>query len=243
MDAVFQSPTRKRPLRISLPDTFMRVLERLRADDEDIAHLERKRRKGELDRPNKQNPLQTVQLGGRSCKRPSLLLEQWTRQVKEIFPHLHGHQQKSLPFPVLEVALTGEGVLRRMAEEISLALLERSHGCPSIQRNLLHGLFENERIDALTCWQAFLAHFRLWHNKEVILVLDCTPYGGILPSSIWAYGSSPSVAPGLENHAATNRVGTRAMGLGARTLRPGRPFFPRRQLYLARHLWSQFASN
>jgi hypothetical protein len=34
----------------------MRVLERQRADDEGIAHLERKRRKGELDRPNKQNP-------------------------------------------------------------------------------------------------------------------------------------------------------------------------------------------
>ncbi len=58
---------------------------------------------------------------------PSLLLEQWTRQVKEIFPHLHGHQQKSLAFAVLGMALTGEGVLQRMAEEISLALLERSH--------------------------------------------------------------------------------------------------------------------
>jgi hypothetical protein len=46
----------------------MRVFERLRADDEGIAHLERKRRKGEADRPNKQNSLQTVQLGGRSCK-------------------------------------------------------------------------------------------------------------------------------------------------------------------------------
>jgi hypothetical protein len=55
---------------------------------------------------------------------PSLLLEQWTRQVKEIFPHLHGHQQKSLAFAVLGIALTGEGVLQRMAEEISLALLE-----------------------------------------------------------------------------------------------------------------------
>jgi len=40
----------------SLPDTFMRVFERQRADDEGIAHLERKRRKGESDRPNKQNP-------------------------------------------------------------------------------------------------------------------------------------------------------------------------------------------
>jgi hypothetical protein len=50
---------------------------------------------------------------------PSLLLEQWTRQVKEIFPHLHGHQQKSLAFAVLGMALTGEGVLQRMAEEIS----------------------------------------------------------------------------------------------------------------------------
>jgi len=107
---------------------------------------------------------------------PSLLLEQWTRQVKEIFPHLHGHQQKSLAFAVLGMALTGEGVLQRMAEEISLLDLSEAT-MPSIERRLQR-LIENERIDALTCWQAFLAQILpFWQNKQVILVLDCTPYG------------------------------------------------------------------
>ena len=50
---------------------------------------------------------------------PTLLLEQWTRQVKELFPNLHGHQQKSLAFAVLGITLAGHAVLQRMAEEIS----------------------------------------------------------------------------------------------------------------------------
>ena len=33
---------------------------------------------------------------------PDLLLKQWTHQVKELFPKLHGHQQKSLAFAVLQ---------------------------------------------------------------------------------------------------------------------------------------------
>jgi hypothetical protein len=107
---------------------------------------------------------------------PSLLLEQWTRQVKEIFPHLHGHQQKSLAFAVLGMALTGEGVLQRMAEEISLLDLSEAT-MPSIERRLQR-LMVNERIDPFTCWQAFLAQILpFWQNKEVVLVLDCTPYG------------------------------------------------------------------
>ena len=73
------------------------------------------------------------------------------------------------------MALTGEGVLQRMAEEISLLDLSQAT-MPSIERRLQR-LIENERIDPLTCWQAFLAQILpFWHTKEVILVLDCTPY-------------------------------------------------------------------
>lgn len=106
---------------------------------------------------------------------PTLLLEQWSRQVKELFPHLHGHQQKGLAFAVLGVALTGEGVLQRMAEEISL--LELSDATmPSIERRLQR-LIENERIEVSACWKAFLEKVTpFWKKKEVILVLDCTPY-------------------------------------------------------------------
>ncbi len=106
---------------------------------------------------------------------PTLLLELWTRQVKEIFPHLHGHQQKGLAFAVLGMALTGEGVLQRMAEEISSLELSEAT-MPSIERRLQR-LIENQRIESGECWQAFLAHITpFWKNKQVILVLDCTPY-------------------------------------------------------------------
>jgi hypothetical protein len=51
---------------------------------------------------------------------PTLLLKQWTQQVKQLFPSLHGHQQKSLAFAVVGITLAGHAVLQRMAEEISL---------------------------------------------------------------------------------------------------------------------------
>ena len=80
-----------------------------------------------------------------------------------------------MAFAVLGIALTGEGVLQRLAEEINLLDLSQAT-MPSIERRLQR-LIENERIDPLTCWQAFLAQILpFWHNKEVILVLDCTPY-------------------------------------------------------------------
>ena len=47
---------------------------------------------------------------------------------------------------------------------------------PSIERRLQR-LIVNERIDPLQCWQAFLQQILpFWQKKEVILVLDCTPY-------------------------------------------------------------------
>lgn len=51
---------------------------------------------------------------------PTLVLKQWTHQVKELFPKLHGHQQKSLALAVFAMILAGHAVLQRMAEEISL---------------------------------------------------------------------------------------------------------------------------
>ena len=106
---------------------------------------------------------------------PLVLLELWTQQVKEIFPQLHGHQQKGLAFAILGLALTGEGVLQRMAEEISLLELSEAT-MPSIERRLQR-LIENPRMECGECWQAFLAHITpFWKNKQVVLVLDCTPY-------------------------------------------------------------------
>jgi hypothetical protein len=47
---------------------------------------------------------------------------------------------------------------------------------PSIERRLQR-LIVNERIDPSQCWHAFLAQILpFWQKKEVMLVLDCTPY-------------------------------------------------------------------
>jgi hypothetical protein len=107
---------------------------------------------------------------------PTLLLKQWTHQVKELFPKLHGHQQKSLAFAVLGMVLAGHAVLQKMAEEMSLQELSEAK-MPSIERRMPR-LIANERIDVSLCWKAFLEQvLPYWQTKEVVLVLDCTPFG------------------------------------------------------------------
>jgi Transposase DDE domain len=107
---------------------------------------------------------------------PLLLLKHWTQQVKQLFPQLHGHQQKSLAFAVLGLVLAGHAVLQRMAEELKLQHLSEAK-MPSIERRLQR-LIANERIEVDTSWHAFLEQvLPFWQNKEVMLVLDCTPYG------------------------------------------------------------------
>jgi hypothetical protein len=47
---------------------------------------------------------------------------------------------------------------------------------PSIERRLQR-FIANERIDVAACWKAFLEQvLPFWQNKEVVLVLDCTPF-------------------------------------------------------------------
>ena len=106
---------------------------------------------------------------------PTLLLRQWTQQVKELFPKLHGHQQKTLAFAVLSMILAGNAVLQRMAEEISLQEMSEAK-MPSIERRLQR-FIANKRIDVAACWKPFLEQvLPFWQNKEVVLVLDCTPF-------------------------------------------------------------------
>jgi hypothetical protein len=68
-----------------------------------------------------------------SMDAPTLLWEAWREQVKQLFPSLHGHQQKTLAWMVLGAVLSGSAVLQRMAEGlygISAAKM------PSIERRL-----------------------------------------------------------------------------------------------------------
>ncbi len=106
---------------------------------------------------------------------PTLVLKQWTHHVKELFPKLHGHQQKSLALAVFAMILAGHAVLQRMAEEISLQEISEAK-MPSIERRLQR-LIANERIDVAACWKPFLEQvLPFWQHKEVVLVLDCTPF-------------------------------------------------------------------
>src|SRR5436853_5039994 len=47
-----------------------------------------------------------------------LLLDQWTQQVKEIFPALHHSQQQSIAFCVQGIIQSGNAVMQRVAEAV-----------------------------------------------------------------------------------------------------------------------------
>ena len=49
---------------------------------------------------------------------PTQLWEAWRAQVKQLFPSLHGHQQKTLAWMVLGVVLSGSAVLQRMRDRL-----------------------------------------------------------------------------------------------------------------------------
>jgi len=49
-----------------------------------------------------------------------VLWEQWRKQVKDLFPSIHGHQKKTLGLFVLGIVLSGSVVLQRVAESVSL---------------------------------------------------------------------------------------------------------------------------
>jgi hypothetical protein len=104
---------------------------------------------------------------------PVLLWEAWRTQVKQLFPRLHGHQQKTLAWMVLGVVLSGNAVLQRMAEGlygIGPATM------PSIERRLAR-FVANDRIHASLVWSEFLTQvLPFWRERRVFLVLDCTPF-------------------------------------------------------------------
>ena len=104
-----------------------------------------------------------------------LLLDQWQRQVKELFPHLHSYQQEALAFAVQGVVHSGNAVLQRVAEAAwehwSSPTKMLSH------ERRLQRLVANERIDVQACWSTLMEHvLSFWHHKPVTLVLDLTPY-------------------------------------------------------------------
>ncbi len=104
---------------------------------------------------------------------PKQLWDAWRIQVKQLFPSLHGHQQKTLAWMVLGVVLSGSAVLQRMAEGLYGINAAKM---PSIERRLAR-FVAHDRIQASPVWNTFLAHvLPFWRERRVFLVLDCTPF-------------------------------------------------------------------
>lgn len=104
-----------------------------------------------------------------------LVIDQWSRQVKELFPDLHAYQQEALAFCVQGVVLAGTAVMQRVAEAV-WEYSDKSTKMESHEKRLQR-FVDNERIDVECCWDQFLAQvLPHWKGKNVTLVLDLTPY-------------------------------------------------------------------
>jgi len=147
---------------------------------------------------------------------PALLWKQWTHQVKEVFPNLHGHQQKSLAFAGLAMILAGHAVLQRMAEEISLQEISEAK-MPSIERRLQR-LIANERIDVAACWKSFLEQVlpfgrtKKWFSCSIVPLTERRS-----PWSIWDCWSLIVCCPWPLRSCRNRRVGTKGNGSWSKT--------------------------
>ncbi len=103
----------------------------------------------------------------------SPLCAEWHQQVKDFFTKLHGHQSKALALFVWGAIKAQSIVLARVAEEL---LPESEAKVPSIERRLQR-FVSNKRIDVEAVWDDFLGEIgAYWKQKEVVLVLDLTPF-------------------------------------------------------------------
>lgn len=104
-----------------------------------------------------------------------VLLDQWTQQVKEVFPTLHCYQQETLALCVQGVVQSGSAVMQRVAETLWEHLSSQTK-LVSYERRLQR-FVANPRIEVEACWQTFLRQvLPYWHSKPVTLILDLTPY-------------------------------------------------------------------
>jgi len=104
-----------------------------------------------------------------------LLLDQWDRQVKEVFPQLHFYQHQALAFVVQSIIQAGNAVMQRVAEA-AWEYLSHETKMVSHERRLQR-FIANDRIDVEACWKEFLPQvLPFWQNKPATLILDLTPY-------------------------------------------------------------------
>jgi hypothetical protein len=104
-----------------------------------------------------------------------LLLEQWSQQVKELFPSLHRYQQETLAFVVQGIIQSGNAVMQRVAESVWEYLSSEAKIVSHERR--FQRFVDNERIEVDTCWSHFLQQILpYWDHKPITLILDLTPY-------------------------------------------------------------------
>lgn len=104
-----------------------------------------------------------------------VVLAQWSQQVKHIWSELHQYQQQGIALAILGIVLAGNAVMQRVAE----VLQERLSGWCKVSsyERRLQRLIANERLSVSDCWHRFLEHsLPFWQQRQVTLVLDCTPY-------------------------------------------------------------------
>ncbi len=104
-----------------------------------------------------------------------LLLDQWSQQVKELFPSLHAYQQKTIALCVQGMIESGTAVMQHIAE-ILWENLGGETKMVSYERRLQR-FVDNKNIEVESCWRQFLQHvLPFWQNKPATLILDLTPY-------------------------------------------------------------------
>lgn len=101
-----------------------------------------------------------------------LLWRQWSAQLRQVLPTVHGHRAKTLAFFVFGLALSGKARLPWIAEEL---LVISSAKTPSIERRLQRFL-ANKQVDVVPIWSALLSHvLPNFAHRRLHFVLDLTP--------------------------------------------------------------------
>lgn len=100
------------------------------------------------------------------------LWRQWSLQVRQLLPAVHGHRTKTLAFFVFGVVLSGKARLPRIAEELRLISPAKT---PSIERRLERFL-ANEQVVVVPIWTTLLnTLLPFFRDRRLLLVLDATP--------------------------------------------------------------------
>jgi hypothetical protein len=100
------------------------------------------------------------------------LFRQWTAQLRQLLPTVHGHRTKTLAFFVFGLVLSGKARLPLIAEDL---LAISSAKTPSIERRLTRFL-ANEQIAVVPLWTRLLDQLLpCFRNQRLVFVLDTTP--------------------------------------------------------------------